>query len=151
MADTMDDATKAAFKEAFSTFDKNGDGTVDQAELHGMLDGMGITTTGAELRELLSLMDTSKDGKVDFNEFLTVMAAKMSSVNAEEYVKIAYDSFDKDGDGSIGPEDLKEVFGTVESLKGLLVTEAEIAQVIEFYSSSTKLSKTEFTGWMSNP
>ena len=42
-----------------------------------------------------------------FDEFLEIMAAKMLATDASEFVEIAFGSFDKDGDGCIGPEDLK--------------------------------------------
>lgn len=151
MVETMDDATKAAFKEAFSAFDKDNDGVVNQNELGGILEGMGVKSTGAELKELLGLMDTSHDGKIDFDEFLAVMAAKMSAVKASEYVAIAYASFDDDNDGLISPEDLQKVFANVDSLKGLNVTNDEIAQIIEYFGKGDKLTKEEFTVWMDNP
>jgi len=112
---------------------------------------MGVKSTGAELKELLGLMDTSHDGKIDFDEFLAVMAAKMSAVKASEYVAIAYASFDDDNDGLISPEDLQKVFANVDSLKGLNVTDDEIAQIIEYFGKGDKLTKEEFTVWMDNP
>jgi len=87
MVETMDDATKAAFKEAFSAFDKDNDGVVNQNELGGILEGMGVKSTGAELKELLGLMDTNHDGKIHFYEFLAVMPAKMRAIQKQEISK----------------------------------------------------------------
>ena len=64
--------------------------------------------SAAELRELLSMMDTSKDGQIDFEEFMSAISAKLSTIDATEFVDIAYDSFDRDRDNKIGSGDLRQ-------------------------------------------
>ena len=64
-----------AFQEAFELFDKNGGGTIDAAELHHTLVGVGINVNGDDLIEIMRTLDHDGNGEVDFAEFLNLMTS----------------------------------------------------------------------------
>lgn len=48
-------------------------------------------------------------GEIDFDEFLTLMAAKQSNMTMEDELRGAFNIFDKDGSGFISSDELKQV------------------------------------------
>nr|5COC_A Chain A, Immunoglobulin G-binding protein A,Calmodulin [synthetic construct] len=67
----------AEFKEAFSLFDKDGDGTITTKELGTVMRSLGQNPTEAELQDMINEVDADGNGTIDFPEFLTMMARKM--------------------------------------------------------------------------
>ncbi|VDO06993.1 unnamed protein product, partial [Brugia timori] len=65
------------FKEAFSLFDKDGDGTITTKELGTVMRSLGQNPTEAELQDMINEVDADGNGTIDFPEFLTMMARKM--------------------------------------------------------------------------
>ena len=55
-------------KEAFSVFDKNGDGEISMNELETVMRALGQNPTEAELIEMISSVDDNGDHEIDFNE-----------------------------------------------------------------------------------
>lgn len=60
----------AEFKEAFSKFDKDGNGSINTQELGAVMQALGKDLSEAELKEFISKVDTDADGVISFPEFL---------------------------------------------------------------------------------
>jgi len=58
---------------SFEAADVDGDGLVDKAELHAMMEKMGRHIDGAALDEMFQRFDADGSGKLDFDEFRTMM------------------------------------------------------------------------------
>jgi len=99
----------AEFKEAFSLFDKDGDGTITTKELGTVMRSLGQNPTEAELQDMINEVDADGNGTIDFPEFLTMMARKMKDTDSEEEIKEAFKEFDRDGDGFISAAELRHV------------------------------------------
>ncbi|CAE6435002.1 unnamed protein product, partial [Rhizoctonia solani] len=97
------------FKEAFSLFDKDGDGTITTKELGTVMRSLGQNPTEAELQDMINEVDADGNGTIDFPEFLTMMARKMKDTDSEEEIKEAFKVFDKDGNGYISAAELRHV------------------------------------------
>jgi calmodulin len=97
----------AEFKEAFSLFDNDGDGTITTKELGTVMRSLGQNPTEAELKEIVEEVDQDASGTIDFEEFLTLMAAKMKNFDAEDELMEVFRSIDKDNDERISPKELK--------------------------------------------
>merc|ERR1712187_1078401 len=93
-------------KEAFSLFDKDGDGTITTKELGTVMRSLGQNPTEAELADMVNEVDADGNGTIDFSEFLTMMARKMKDSDTEEELKEAFRVFDKDGNGYISAAEL---------------------------------------------
>merc|ERR1711991_317956 len=91
----------AEFKEAFSLFDKDGDGTITTKELGTVMRSLGQNPTEAELTDMVNEVDSDQNGTIEFPEFLSLMARKMQDSDTEEKIREA----DVDGDGQINYEE----------------------------------------------
>ncbi|XP_026355574.1 calmodulin-1-like isoform X4 [Ursus maritimus] len=101
MADQLTDEQTAEFTEAFSLFDKDGDGTITTKELGTVTRSLGQSPTGAALQDMISEVDADGNGTTDFPEVLTMVARKMKGTDSEEEIREAFRVFGKDGTGYI--------------------------------------------------
>jgi calmodulin len=99
----------AEFKEAFSLFDKDGDGTITTKELGTVMRSLGQNPTEAELADMINEVDADGNGTIDFPEYLTMMARKMKDTDSEEEILEAFKVFDKDGNGFISAAELRHI------------------------------------------
>ena len=98
----------AEFKEAFSLFDKDGDGGINTKELGQVMASLGSDNAEAELQEMIDQVDA--DGQsIDFPAFCTLMSKVSASVDPMEEVQAAFRVFDKDGSGFIDAEGLRHI------------------------------------------
>ncbi|CAF4809578.1 unnamed protein product, partial [Rotaria magnacalcarata] len=66
------------------------------------------------------------NGTIDFPEFLTLMARKMKDTDSEEEIREAFRVFDKDGNGYISVDELRNVMTSL----GEKLTDEEVNQMI---------------------
>ena len=88
----LTEVQKSEIKEAFDLFDTEGSGTIDARELKVALRALGFEPQKDEIKRLLNEVDksgTERDaaGKIDFNEFLEIMAF---SLNLQYYRGMLY-------------------------------------------------------------
>ncbi|XP_019640276.1 PREDICTED: calmodulin-like [Branchiostoma belcheri] len=60
-------------KNAFKTFDKDGDGYITPAELRVVMTNLGEKLTDDEVDEMIHDADQDGDGKIDYDEFVQMM------------------------------------------------------------------------------
>ncbi|XP_063428905.1 calmodulin-beta-like [Mytilus trossulus] len=63
-------------REAFKIFDKNNDGKIDPNELKKVMVNIGEKLTDEEANEMIKEADVDGDGKVNYEEFVTMMTKK---------------------------------------------------------------------------
>uniref|UniRef100_UPI0005B2EBEF Chimera protein of Calmodulin, GPF-like protein EosFP, and Myosin light chain kinase n=1 Tax=Rattus norvegicus TaxID=10116 RepID=UPI0005B2EBEF len=125
-SDQLTEEQIAEFKEAFSLFDKDGDGTITTKELGTVMRSLGQNPTEAELQDMINEVDADGDGTIDFPEFLTMMARKMKDTDSEEEIREAFRVFDKDGNGYISAAELRHVMTNL----GEKLTDEEVDEMI---------------------
>eukprot|EP00069_Balaena_mysticetus_P002677 bmy_16231T0 len=108
-AEQLTEEQVAEFKEAFSPFDEDGDGTISTRELGTVLRSPGQNPTEAELRDLVGELDRDGSSTVGFPEFLSLMARKVKGRDAEDQIREAFCVFGKDGNGLMGAAELRHV------------------------------------------
>lgn len=89
-----------------------------------MLKTLGLRMNGRETAALFNEMDTSGDGEIEFDEFMTVLKQISQPLNDEQSILKAFKYFDVEKTGKIRPEDLWRVMGAMD--EEIALTEAEI-------------------------
>jgi len=114
----------ATFKEAFTVFDKNQDGTITTKELLTVMRSLGQNPTDAEVQDMINEVDADGSGAVEFPEFCVMMVKKMQETDTENEVQEAYRVFDKDRAGYITATELRMIFRALpERLSDLEIDE----------------------------
>uniref|UniRef100_A0A8D0EI66 EF-hand domain-containing protein n=1 Tax=Strix occidentalis caurina TaxID=311401 RepID=A0A8D0EI66_STROC len=90
MAERLSEEKIAEFKEAFSLFDRDGDGCITTKELGTVMRSLGQNPTEAELQDMVGEVDADGSGTIDFPEFLSLMARKMRDTDSEEEIREAF-------------------------------------------------------------
>jgi calcium-dependent protein kinase len=115
----------------FLKLDTNSDGflTFDELEA-GMQDIASVfQQEEPDVRAMLNAADSNGDGQIDYTEFLAAAFQKDILLSTQN-LRTAFSIFDKDGDGSISKEDLKQVFGDRRALtRGESVWDEIMAEV----------------------
>ena len=87
----------------------------------------GFTVKKAEIRQMIKEVDRDDSGTIDFNEFVTMMTAKMGDRDSREEIMKVFDLFDAEGSGFITFKDLKRVSKEL----GENLTDEELTEMIE--------------------
>ncbi|XP_077987180.1 allograft inflammatory factor 1-like [Glandiceps talaboti] len=74
------DAKLESYKKQFMEFDLDNSGDIDLMELKMMMEKLGQAKTHLELKKMIAEVDTTDSGTIAYNEFLTMMLGKKSSV-----------------------------------------------------------------------
>ncbi|RNJ55599.1 hypothetical protein D7B24_008384 [Verticillium nonalfalfae] len=103
-------------KEVFKIFDRDGTGMpshtsdISPSELQIAMKSLGLKPSLEEVKEMIKEIDTDGDGRIDFDEFLEIMAAPARPVGSTENELVAaFEVFDKDGSGSVSSSELRSV------------------------------------------
>lgn len=105
--ENLTDDQIAEFREAFSIFDKDGDGCIGTKEVGTVLRSLGQSPTEEQIEEMVRKIDENGDGTIDFDEFITLLTKFMNETDEEEELCDLFNVFDKNGSGSISLVELK--------------------------------------------
>ena len=92
-------------KSTFQALDKNGDGTITFDELKA---GLGHKESADSLMALLKSADTDNTGSIDYTQFIAATLDAQIFLR-DDYLRTAFDMFDKDGSGKIDNKELIEL------------------------------------------
>ena len=106
-ANDLTDEQVAEFKECFSLYDRDGDGTVDTQELGTVLRSLGHNPTEEELVQIITEVDDDRSGSIEFPEFLTLMARQMKADSDNPQLRYACDLLDPEGTGNLPMAELR--------------------------------------------
>ncbi|XP_066578115.1 calcium-binding protein 5b [Amia ocellicauda] len=99
-------------REAFEEFDKDHDGLISCKDLGNLMRTMGYMPTEMELIELSQQINMNLGGRVDFDDFVELMAPKLLAETAGmigmKELRDAFKEFDANGDGEITIEELRQ-------------------------------------------
>ena len=95
--------------EAFTLFDKDGDGKISKTELGEILKKLGQNPTEMDLDDMMHEVDIDKNGSIEFEEFVKLMQKQEGGDHSDQEMRAAFEIFDKNKDGFISPVELEEV------------------------------------------
>ncbi|KAL9538698.1 hypothetical protein MBANPS3_010735 [Mucor bainieri] len=127
MSDQLNEQQISEYRESFALFDKNGDGAIDVEELGQVMRSLNQEPTNEELKDMINDVDSDNNGRIDFNEFLTIMSRMKGNDETENDLLEAFKVFDKDQDGSITQDELRSVMSNL----GQKLTSQELDEMIK--------------------
>ena len=117
----------AEFREAFDLFDQDASGHINARELENCMKAFGLEVTTEQVEKMIADTDRDGSGEIDFEEYVGMMTAKMSTGSSDEdLLKVFHKTFDPTGKGKITKADLMKVCETV----GENISEADLAEMI---------------------
>uniref|UniRef100_G1Q5P9 EF-hand domain-containing protein n=2 Tax=Myotis lucifugus TaxID=59463 RepID=G1Q5P9_MYOLU len=115
-------------RQAFDLFDTDATGTIDVRELKVVMRAMGFEPKKEEIMKMISEIDPEGTGKMNFNDFFTVMTQKMCEKDSKEDILKAFKLFDDDDEtGTISFDNLKRVSNEL----GENITDEELQEMID--------------------
>ena len=122
-----------SLQEVFQIFDRDGDGQIGRQELMDSFNNFGLGLTVAQIEKIVKMIDSNKDGAIEFPEFSRVFDRELNlkkenkgfvlNWKDELFGKInnalktygldlseAFASFDKNHDGRISKSEFTQVF-----------------------------------------
>lgn len=97
----------AGIKEGFQLMDIGNKGKIDVNELRVGLQKLGHQIPESDVQILMDVGDVDKDGFLDYGEFVAISVHLRKMAN-EEHLKKAFEFFDKNQNGYIEIEELRE-------------------------------------------
>ena len=132
-------------REVFQSIDKNGDGFLSPSEIKQAVEKYDFQI---DSKELISQIDSDKNGLINYSEFLTATVDK-SSAYSKLRLQQAFQKFDKNGDGKISLSELKSTLGGEgknDSIFTAMISEADtnhdgLIDFDEFIAHMTKYAE----------
>ena len=116
------------YKEAFSLYDKKGDGTIEPASIGDLLRAIGFNPTQAQVAELVKQQQKPVSFDIFLNQVVqskTVSGTKTQG-SVEEFVQ-GFQVFDKDNNGLISSGELRYVLTSL----GEKLTDEEVDELLK--------------------
>ena len=114
------------FREAFELYDKDKDGSITLKELSQVLKSINADFSQNQMESVISEADTTGTGKLNLDDFISLMASKYRETDTDEEVINAFRVFDKEGTGVISANELKHIMTTL----GDKLTDEEVDEMI---------------------
>lgn len=130
IAGQLDEKEIEKLRQIFATFDANGDGILSFQEIKEGLNKAKHLSIPADLQKIMEDVDSDGSGSIDYTEFLAASLDKRTYLR-EDVCWAAFQVFDRDGDGSITLDELKQVLkdGSVEEISGAEQIQALLSEV----------------------
>ncbi|KAL0451015.1 UNVERIFIED_CONTAM: Calcium-dependent protein kinase [Sesamum latifolium] len=107
IADFLSNEEVEGIKEMFARIDTDNDGTVSTEELKAGLQKYNSQLPESEVEMLIEAVETNGKGTLDYGEFLAISLHLQRMAN-DEHLHKAFSYFDKDGNGYIEPDELRD-------------------------------------------
>mmetsp|Transcript_46180 Transcript_46180/g.53468 ORF Transcript_46180/g.53468 Transcript_46180/m.53468 type:complete len:511 (+) Transcript_46180:33-1565(+) len=105
---------KNTYLKVFQKLDRNGDGQLTRDELlKGFAEINKFGFNEKEVDELLKQADSNGNGVIDYGEFVAASINRKTLLDKER-LEAAFNLFDKDGNGELTMDEIKEVFSPGE-------------------------------------
>lgn len=93
----------------FKGMDRDRNKSIDPTEFKYAMRDYGVNITDEEVEAVVNFFDTTKNGKISFDEFLRAIRGQLNKRRLE-MVHMAYKILDKSGDGLVTIDDIMEIY-----------------------------------------
>jgi myosin light chain 6 len=106
---SLSEDQKSEYRDAFSLFDKKGDGKIETSQLGAVIRALGQNPTQADIKRFAQ--GFPKEHRISFEEFLPILAStqKIKEQGGVDDFTEGLKVFDKDGNGFISAAELRHV------------------------------------------
>jgi len=126
MTNNLTENEIAELKEAFTMFDRENTGKINQKQMDIIMKNLGQNDNEDTVTEMFDA-NTSTDTKtIDFAEFLNIISQKMQDNGTEDEIREAFKIFDKDDTGFISTTELRDIMTNM----GQKLTVEEVNEMI---------------------
>ncbi|CAK0813194.1 unnamed protein product [Prorocentrum cordatum] len=108
IAGQLNESQIKSLRETFQALDNNGDGFLTAVEMKEGMAKAGLKEMPPDLQAILDGIDADGSGKIDYTEFLAATLDKKLYLQ-EQQCWSAFRVFDRNGDGRISLQELKDV------------------------------------------
>ena len=127
MADHLSAEQTAELKETFALFDRDGDDKITVGELGDVLRAVGHNCSQETVLAMLEEVDLDANGFIDFPEFLSIVAERLTNAEENENDLIeTFKHYDLHGTGFITASNLRLAMGRL----GCKLTPEEAEEMI---------------------
>jgi len=130
IANQLEEGQIKELRTIFLTLDGNSDGLLTANELKEGLSNAGLKEIPPDLQQILEDVDSDGSGMIDYTEFLAATLDKKVFMK-EDVCWSAFRVFDKNNDGKISPEELKEVLATDDVKEVCVANIADLMKEID--------------------
>merc|ERR1712232_408338 len=110
IANQLNEEQIKALRDTFMSLDANGDGKLTINEMKDGIKKAGLKEIPPDLQQIMEDIDSDGSGVIDYTEFLAATLDKRTYLK-EDVCWSAFRVFDRNGDGKISQQELKEVLG----------------------------------------
>ena len=111
MVDILTEEQTNEFKEVYDRF-LNDENTIYARDLGNVMRALGKSPTEAEVQDMIFEVDADGNGTIGFFEFCTLMIRMMKDSDIEDELLEIFKVFDRDGNGSVSPAELRYTMTT---------------------------------------
>lgn len=140
--ENLSDEQIAEYKDAFSLFDRDGNGIITTRELGAIMRSLGFNPTEEELQAMINAVDYDGNGVIDFPEFVKLMEIQKKPDEREADMMLAFRIFDADNKGYIESAELRYILLNMDKR----IPQEEIKELMEIadLERDRKISYQEF-------
>mmetsp|Transcript_3511 Transcript_3511/g.10816 ORF Transcript_3511/g.10816 Transcript_3511/m.10816 type:complete len:245 (-) Transcript_3511:122-856(-) len=93
--------------EVFNGFDRDGNGHIEAKELSSVMRRLGLSHQIEHVQDMLDAIDLDHNGKIDFPEFVLIMAKRILEEDGKAEIECAFRLLDEDNRGKVKVEEVK--------------------------------------------
>ena len=127
MFDNISENKIKEYKSVFDLNDNNKDGNVTLDELANILKAINISSSDEEIKEIIMELELEGNDEINFENFVSIVNRRDKDADNEEEVIKAFKFFDKEGNGLININELKNIMLSV----GKNISEEELNDMLK--------------------
>jgi len=121
-----------SYRQAFTLFDKDGDGFITLNELGTVMRSLGVYPTQLELEEMMEKADADGNGFIEESEFIDLMWQRSKDMSERQLTVEAFTIFDRDQSGYMTEQEIQIALQAF----GVHLSDAEITTVMQDFDTN---------------